>query len=283
MQSVNGMALWNAERADKSEPYQFPGLPAGQVMKKAERVRTLIDLLRDEEYASVNDLSTKLGVSVATVRRDLQEFAAQGFLTRTHGGALFSGESYEVPVRYRRSERMEDKRRIGAAAAAEVSDSLVVGITGGTTTTEIARRLPSRLSLTVVTNALNIATSLALRPKVRLVDTGGIARSASFELVGPIAESTISRYHLDLLFLGVDGIDVSMGCTTHDDGEAHVNAAMVENADRVVVVADSSKIGRRAFARICELRDVSLLITDIFANPSTLVSLEEAGICVQQV
>lgn len=252
-------------------------------MKKAERVRALADLLRQEEYVSVDDLSTKLGVSTGTIRRDLREFAGQGLITRTHGGALFSGENYEVPIRYRRSERAEYKRGIAAAAAAEVSDSLVVGITGGTTTTEVARQLSPHLSLTIVTNALNIATDMALRPNIRLVDTGGIARSASFELVGPVAEATISRYHLDLLFLGVDGIDVSTGCTTHDDGEAHTNHAMVENADRVIVVADSSKIGRRAFARICELRDVSLLITDVLADPSGLAVLEETGLAVRRV
>lgn len=252
-------------------------------MKKAERIRSLAELLREEEYASVDALSAKLGVSAATVRRDLHEFASQGLVTRTHGGAVFSGRSYEVPVRYRRGERADDKRRIGAAAAAQVTDGLVIGITGGTTTTEVARRLPARYSLTVVTNALNIAIDLALRPHIRLVDTGGVARSSSFELTGPIAETTVARYHLDLLFLGVDGIDEVTGCTTHDDGEANINRAMVDHADRIVVVADSSKIARRAFARICGLAEVDMLITDRLAEGAGAKALEGAGVAVVQV
>lgn len=252
-------------------------------MKKAARIRALADLLRQEDYASVDEMSRKLEVSAATVRRDLREFASQGLITRTHGGAVFAGQDYEVPIRYRRGERAEDKRRIGAAAAAEVGEGAVIGVTGGTTTTEVARRLPPRMSLTVVTNALNIATDLALRPNVRLVDTGGLARSASFELTGPIAVATVERYHLDLVFLGVDGIDVGTGCTTHDDGEANVNRAMVENADRVVVVADSSKIGRRAFARICELQEVGMLITDTIADGVGVAALEQAGVSVVRV
>ena len=254
-----------------------------QIMNKRERYRVIADLLREDGYVSVDVLSAKLAVSKATIRRDLREFGAQGLLTRTHGGAAFSGRTYEVPLRYRRGEREGEKRRIAAVAASRVTEGAVIGLTGGTTTTEVARRLPARGTLTVVTNALNIAADLALRPNVRLVDTGGIARPVSFELTGPIAEHTVSRYHLDLLFLGVDGIDPVNGCTTHDDGEAQINRAMVLRADRVVVVADGSKIGRRAFAQICGIDSVAEVITTDVAEEERLQALRTAGVAVVQV
>ena len=252
-------------------------------MKKAERMRGIMDVLRLEGYAPVELLTSKLGVSAATVRRDLKEFAEQGLVRRTHGGAAFSGQGYEVPVRYRRGERAAEKRRIGETAARLLTDGLVVGVTGGTTTSEVARHIPWGRNLTVLTNSLNIATELAVRPHVTLVDTGGVARSASFELTGPIAEATVARYHLDLVFLGVDGIDVATGCTTHDDREASINRAMVERAERTVVVADRSKIGARAFARICEIREVSLLITDLQADGDAFAALKEAGLSIELV
>jgi DeoR family transcriptional regulator of aga operon len=252
-------------------------------MRKDERIRGIGELLRETEYASVDFLAEKLGVSAATIRRDLKELADQGSLRRTHGGAVLGGPSYEIPVRYRQRERAEEKRRIGRAAAALVGDGMIIGMTGGTTTSEVARAMPLRTSFTVVTNAVNIATTLAPRPNVRVVVTGGVARSASFELAGPIAESTLSRYHLDVVFLGVDGIDAAAGCTTHDDTEAMTNEIMTRQAERVIVVADSSKIGRRAFARICRVEDVSLLITDTSADDSAVAVLESKDVKVERV
>ena len=113
-----------------------------------------------------------------------------------------------------------------------------------------------------MTNALNIASELAIRPDLKLIVTGGVARSQSYELSGPIAEAALNGLNLNVAFIGVDGIEARAGCTTHQEIEAHTNAVMIEQARRVVVVADSSKIGKVAFARICELAQVGELITD---------------------
>jgi DeoR family transcriptional regulator of aga operon len=159
----------------------------------------------------------------------------------------------------------------------------VVGITGGTTTTEAARELAGRSGLTVVTNALNIAAELAVRPALSVVVTGGAARSASFELVGPIAEQTLAGYHLDVALVGVDGVDAVAGCTTHDDVEARTNAMLLRRARRVIVLADSSKLGRVAFATICQLSEVETLITDKDADTDQISALIEAGVNVTSV
>lgn len=148
---------------------------------------------------------------------------------------------------------------------------------------QVARHLPPRVNLTVITNALNLALELAVKPEIRLITTGGTARRASFELTGPIAGATVKSYHLDAVFVGVNGLDARIGCTTHDEGEAAVNRAMVEQASRVIVVADSTKLGRRSFARICSLSEVTRLITDDALDPALRGGLEDAGLAVREV
>jgi DeoR family transcriptional regulator of aga operon len=248
-----------------------------------DRLSVILEQLGGNGSASVEDLAKRLGVSGATVRRDLRQLADQNLLVRTHGGAAVQAVSYELPMRYRSGRRSEQKRRIGSAAAELVADRAAAGITGGTTTTETARALASRADLTIVTNALNIAAELAVRPNLRLVVTGGIARSASFELVGPVAEQTLAGYNLDVSFVGVDGIDSVAGCTTHDDVEARTNAMLVRQARRCVVVADSSKLGKVAFAQICPISAVDVLITDSDASEEELAPLRSAGLEIRLV
>jgi DeoR family transcriptional regulator of aga operon len=252
-------------------------------VRKFERFGAILDQLASSGTASVEDLSERLGVSGATIRRDLTQLAEQRLLTRTHGGAVGLAASYELPVRYRTERHSEQKQRIGQAAAALIPEGGVVGITGGTTTIEAARVLATRQQLTVVTNALNLAAELAVRPSLSLIVTGGMARSASFELVGPVAEQTLAGYHLDVALLGVDGIDATAGCTTHDDVEARTNAALLRQAKRTVVLADSTKLGQVAFATICKLDEVHTLITDEDADPAQLERLQAAGLEIQVV
>jgi DeoR family transcriptional regulator, aga operon transcriptional repressor len=252
-------------------------------MRKFERFSAILEQLASDGSASVEELSERLGVSGATIRRDLRQLADQRLLSRTHGGAMVQAVGYELPVRYRTERRSQEKKRIGAAAADLVPSGGVVGITGGTTTTEAARVLATRRELTVVTNALNIAAELAVRPNLSLIVTGGTARSASFELVGPTAEQTLSGYHLDVALLGVDGIEVAAGCTTHDHTEARTNAALLNRAKTAVVLADSTKLGKVAFATICSLSEVNVLITDKDASPAELSRLRAVGLDVHVV
>jgi len=247
-------------------------------VRKFERFSAILEQLAADGSASVDELSERLDVSGATIRRDLRQLADQHLLARTHGGAVMQAVSYELPVRYRTERHSDQKLRIGQAAADLVSEGGVVGITGGTTTTEAARILAGRQHLTVVTNALNIAAELAVRPNLSLIVTGGMARSASFELVGPVAEQTLSGYHLDIALLGVDGIEAAAGCTTHDDTEARTNAVLLRQSKRAVVLADSTKLGRIAFATICPVAAVQTLITDSGADPAELQRLRAVGL-----
>ena len=252
-------------------------------MRQAERVDAILEHLSVSGSVSVADLARELAVSPATIRRDLELLDDQRLLTRTHGGAVAHGVLYELPLRYKTARHQEEKRRIAAEAAARVTDGEAVGLTGGTTTTEVARFLVERRQLTVVTNALNIASELAIRPNLKLVVTGGWARAESYELVGPLAEQSLAGLNLDTVFLGVDGVSFDAGLMTHHEGEAHTNLALMERARRTVVVADSSKIGRTAFARICPIERVHELITDAAADARELGAIRDAGVTVSTV
>ncbi len=246
-------------------------------MRQAERLGIILEELSARGTVAVADLSERLDVSAATVRRDLEHLEEQHLLTRTHGGAVAQMVSYELPLRYKSARRQEQKRRIGEEAASRVHDGAVIGLTGGTTTTEIARAIVDR-RLTVVTNALNIASELAIRPNIKLVVTGGIARPESYELVGPLADETLTDLHLDMAFIGADGITAVDGLTTHHEIEAHTDRALLDRASHVVVVADGSKLGRVAFARICPISAVQELVTDGEADAGELRALREAGL-----
>jgi DeoR family transcriptional regulator of aga operon len=240
----------------------------------------ILDHVAQYGSVGVTSVAARLHVSSATLRRDLQALHEQGLLIRTHGGAVAGGLDLELPLRYREARHQPEKRSIGRLAAGLVPSGAVVGMTGGTTVTEVARALMSRTDITIVTNALNIAAELVLRPALRVLVIGGTARHASYELVGPAAELVIGRYHLDLSFIGVDGLSVEEGCSTHDELEAHTDHAFIRRARRTVVVTDNTKLGRVTFAQICRIEEIDDLVTDQRADPAILGQLRDAGVNV---
>lgn len=252
-------------------------------MHKSARLNAILERLDHGGTVDVGVLAKELAASPATIRRDLATLERQRLLARTHGGAVAHAVSYELPLRYKGIRFAEEKRRIASAAARTVAEGMAVGLTGGTTATEVARTLADRQRLTIVTNALNIASELGVRPNIKLIVTGGLARSQSYELSGPIAEASLTGLNLDVAFIGVDGIDAKAGCTTHEEVEAHTNAVMIRHASRVVLVADSSKIGKVAFARICAASDVDELITDGAADADAVRALTDRGVRVTLV
>lgn len=249
-------------------------------MLKADRMAAILQHIAEAGSVDVAKISTDLSVSAATLRRDLKALHEQGLLVRTHGGAVASGVGLELPLRHREARHHPEKRAIGQMAAALVPAGAVVGMTGGTTVTEAARALKNDADITVVTNALNIAAELVLRPSLRVVVVGGAARHASYELVGPAAESVIERYHLDVSFIGIDGFTVEEGCSTYDEMEAHTDHAFIGRARRRIVVADSTKLGKRTFVRICRTDEITDLVTDSGADPAFLAGLQDAGVNV---
>lgn len=258
-------------------------------MPPHERWNTLLEMLAREGSLQVETAARELAVSTATIRRDLDHLAQQQMLTRTRGGARANTVSYDLPLRYKTARRTTEKHRIAKAAASLVTSGAIVGLNGGTTTTEVARAIATRPdlnciddgpTLTVVTNALNIANELIVRRQVKIVVTGGVARPQSYELIGPLATRLLDELTLDQLILGVDGLSASHGATAYHEGEASINNLMVSRAREVIVVADSSKLGKHAFARICPVSAVCTLVTDTAADTREVAALAEAGVRV---
>lgn len=249
---------------------------------RAERLTALLEQLVQEGNLQVEQSADHFAVSAATIRRDLDYLAEQQLLSRTHGGAVPNTTSYDLPLRYKSISRGEAKAQIAQRAVAMLWPGCTVSLNGGTTTVEVARAIPGveRLQngVTIVTNAINIATELTVRPFIKIMVCGGVARPQSYELVGAMASETLSQLTPDLCFLGAMGLDPVAGITTHDEAEAAINRVMVQQAKRTVVVIDSAKLGHVGFSRICHVHEVSAVLTDSGAEPSMIDALRATGI-----
>lgn len=248
-------------------------------MLNEERRRSILQLVNREGRVLVKDLSEQFHTSQVTIRKDLEILHSQGLIYRTHGGALPMQTGALLDPSLREKERLhrKEKVRIGEAAARMVKEGQSVLLDSGSTTTMIARALREFRSLSVITNAVNIAAELA-GTTVEVILTGGILRENSFSLVGPLAEESLRKLSADILFLGVDGIDMNFGLTTPNMLEAKVNRVMVEVARKTVVVCDSSKFGRRSLSLIAPISAVHHAITDSRIPKSDIRALEEKGI-----
>ncbi|MBY8886342.1 DeoR/GlpR family DNA-binding transcription regulator [Streptomyces sp. PTM05] len=247
--------------------------------ERASRMRRILRLLGESPVITVQSLTRRLGVSGATVRRDLMCMEDAGLVRRSYGKVTAVRPGSEVPVSFRRSHEAEAKRRIGALAASLVPlGPLTVAIGGGTTAHSVAQCLTARSGLRVVTNSLDIAGSLMARQRVQVVVTGGSARPSSQQLVGDLATTVIRRRRYDVAVVGVDGIGARHGLTAHDADEALVSRAIIEQARRVIVVADSSKLGRRCAQPICGLESVHHVVTDSRASRLELMGIRRQGL-----
>ncbi len=254
------------------------------LVHQADRLTAILEEISSDGTVEVADLAGRLDVSAATIRRDLERLEEQRLLTRTHGGAVSHGVLYELPLRYKSARHHEEKRRIARAVAARVADGVAIGLTGGTTCTEVARELVDRERLTVVTNALNIASELAIRPEPQ---AGGDRRRRPARVLraGRPAGRAVAR-RVEPRSGRASGSTASTrspAARPTTRSRPHTDLALIERARRVVVVADSSKIGRVAFARICPVERVDELITDRGADARALRAIRQAGVSVETV
>jgi len=253
-------------------------------MLSEERRREIVELLQHEGRVLVRDMAKRFRTSLITIRKDLEHLHHQGQLERTHGGALplKIGALNDKTLMEKEQLHRQEKTRIAAAAVRMVRQGQVIILDSGTTTTAIARACRHFKSLTIITNATNIAHELAGTP-IEVILTGGILRKNSFSLVGPLAEESLRKLSADLLFLAVDGFDVRYGLTTPNLLEARVNRAMADAARRTVVVCDSNKFGRRSLSLIMPTSAVHETITDKGISKHDLKALREAEVDVTLV
>lgn len=251
-----------------------------------ERRRRIIDIVETDGHAMVNELAKQFGISAVTVRGDLEALAQVGSITRSHGGALpASMTRVDTPLHVKEIRHLVEKRRIAAAAVRLIDDGDTIILDSGSTTAEITHCIRERTwqSLTVITNALNIALELNGVVGVRVMMLGGMLRPTSYSLVGQDAEQALGRLTAERLFLGVDGIDPRVGITTPDPQEASLNALMMRIARETIVVADSSKLGQRSLSVIASVDDLNVLITDTSASPAMVEAMQQRGVKVTAV
>jgi len=244
-----------------------------------ERRQHILALIQKQGRVLVDELSEQLDLSKITIRKDLDYLQSKELLVRTHGGALpaQAGALSDPHIEDKEELRHEDKLKIARAAAATVSEGQCIILDSGTTTTAIARELLAFKRLTIITNALNIAADLA-RSDFEVILIGGTLRKNSMSLVGPLAEDVLREMHADILFIGVDGFDTKIGLTTPNVLEARVNRAMVNAAERVVAVCDSSKFNRRSLSLIVEATAIHHVITDGGLSAEQARAIKDAGI-----
>ena len=244
-----------------------------------QRRQQILQLLVQHGNVQVAELVERFGVSSVTIRADLSHIESQGLATRTHGGAtLVRTPPQERDIHEKDALNLPLKDAIGQQAARMVRPGDNIIIDSGSTTMTLARHLRGHRELTVMTNGLNIAWELANAPGVELLLTGGLLRKQSLSLHGSQAEASLNAYSFDTLFLGVDGLDLQFGLTTHDEAEARLNHRMVERARRIVVLTDASKFGRVSLHRIARLDQIHAIITDPGIDEATREGLQRQGI-----
>jgi len=253
-------------------------------MMTEERRQKIVALLHREGRVTVANLSKIFGLSQITIRKDLRALHERRLVQRSRGGALppSSSAMFDPSVQDKQQQHAEEKMRIAAAAAKLVSDGCCIMLDSGTTTAAIARCLKRFSSLTIVTNAINIAAEF-IATDFEVILTGGSLRKNSYSLVGPIAEEVVKDMLADILFLGVDGFDVELGLTTPNLLEARLNRAMVASAKKVVAVCDSSKFAHRSHSRIVPVSALHQVITDTNLPASIAQTLRSQNIEVTLV
>ncbi|HCH49476.1 MAG TPA: DeoR/GlpR transcriptional regulator [Proteus sp.] len=233
-------------------------------MKAAvERRMEILDMVNQKGKARVEDLAELFKVSSVTIRSDLSFLEKNGYIVRSHGAAIpNTGFIAELSIHEKRGQNAGIKSLIGKAAATLIKDGDTVILDSGTTTREIATHLKSRENVVVMTNGLDVAMELANTTGVEVLMTGGVLRKSALSFSGSQAENSLRNFRFDKVFLGVDGFDLRVGITTHNEQEASLNRLMCDISETIIAVADSTKFSKRSCHMIREFGEIDVLVTD---------------------
>jgi len=248
--------------------------------KASLRREGIMQMLREKGTITVNEIVSLYRCSEATARRDLEMMESEKKLIRTYGGAILEETKHEIPFFNKLEQEVAAKQEIAAKAADLIQDGDVIGLSGGSTTYFIAKKIRDSKKVTVVTNAINIAYELAGVEGIQLIVTGGVLRSQSFELSGPMADSTLSKIIIQKMFVGADGISLHRGMTTFNELEANTNRLMLEHAQQRYVVVDHTKFNNTSLFVIFGLKDVNAILTDGGVSKQIVKQYRDAGITI---
>jgi len=255
----------------------------GEGKSTVNRRIKILEALKSNGQVNVKELSDALGVTGVTIRNDLAQLEKKNILIRARGGAIKIDQSYldeDFPLSDKQKKHLLEKKEIGKKAAELIEDGNTIIIDSGSTTYQLAKNLNSFEDLTVITNALNVATLLAEYKNINVIVPGGILRKNSVSLIGILAEKGFKDYFCDKVFLGVDGFDLDFGISTPSPEEAHLNQIMIEMSKEVIVLTDSSKFERRGFAFIAPVNKIQTVVTDKGIRADQKAKLESMGVRV---
>lgn len=248
----------------------------------SRRAKILTEI-EEKGQVSVKELSIMFNISEVTIRNDLLSLEKQNMLIRARGGAIkvkFSRSDLDLSISDKEKEKFREKQLIAKEAVKLIEEGDTIVLDSGSTTTEIAKNLDGFKNLTIITNALNIASILSRYEGFTIIMMGGLLRKKSLSLIGIFASENFERFYCDKLFLGVDGFDTNYGLSTPSSDEAHLNQVMIKIAKKVIVVTDSTKFDRRRFAFICKTSDVNVVVTDAGIKVEDINRLEKNGVTV---
>lgn len=244
-----------------------------------ERQLQIISKLNENGFVKVIDLCKDLKVSTVTIRKDLTFLEKRGILFRTHGGASNQPlYAFEKPVNEKESLNVDQKNKIATEALKLIDNNDYIILASGTTMHYLSRLISGFDKLTVLTSSLFVSIELCKNEFVDVVQLGGMVRKNSTSVIGSIAETILKDFSCNKLFLGVDGIDLEFGLTTTNSAEAVLNKQMIETAEKVIVLADSSKIGKRSFGKIANMEAMDVLVTDAGISKKDKKTIEGQGI-----
>jgi DeoR/GlpR family transcriptional regulator of sugar metabolism len=269
-----------ADSARRAESGVAPvsGGSRSRLLGEARRAK-ILEWLQEEGSARVRSLAEAFEVSEVTMRQDLEKLETDGHIVREHGGAFLKSVTQQVrSMALQHLENMEAKRRIGRAAAALVNDGETIILDSGSTTTEVATQLIGKRDMTVITNALNIALTLGAEPGFEVHMTGGHFKAPTLSLSGERSADYFRGLFVQTLFLATAAIDLDAGLTYPALSDIPVKRAMIDAAQRVILVADSSKIGQRSFSALGGLDLIHMLVTDEGISPDDRKAIEAAGV-----
>jgi DeoR family transcriptional regulator of aga operon len=245
------------------------------------RQEDILKELNQKGYVNVVDLCETLNVSSVTIRKDLTFLENQKLLHRTHGGASKQPiYAFERDVNDKEGLQVEQKKQIAEEAVKYISNHDYIILGSGSNIHYLSQVIKGFQKLTVLTPSLKVSLELSKETNIDTIQLGGDIRNSSTSAVGPIAEATLSQFSCNKLFLGTDGLHLDFGLSTSNALEAHLNQAMIEVAEKVIVLADSTKMNVRGFGKICDLSKIDVLITDSGIDVETKTKLEEMGIDV---
>ena len=248
-------------------------------MTKEQRHEIIMEELIKHGSVLVTDLVRLLDVSAVTVRKDLTELEKSDKLYRNHGKAvLINPYINNRSVSVKEKLATDEKHAIGREAARLITRDDSICIASGTTVHALARNIQPIHKLTVVSASLAVSNILSQHENVEIMQLGGMVRHSSLSVVGEYASCILAKCSFSKLYLGVDGIDFDFGITTTDMREATLNQNMIAAAQKTIVLADSSKFGRRGFAKIADIDAVDLIITDASVSPKIIKRIEDLGI-----